>query len=61
MKTDAEPLDSKAGIDDNAGVFLGPILAPFPSIACMLICGGHSRIFYVALIPGLLAFLMVLS
>ncbi|MGJ0505534.1 MAG: MFS transporter [Methylocystis sp.] len=45
------------GIGDNAGAFLGPILAAF------LLYSLHvdmRMIFYVALIPGLLAFLMVL-
>ena len=45
------------GIGDNAGAFLGPILAGF------LLYSLHvdmRTIFYVALIPGLLAFLMVL-
>ncbi len=45
------------GIGDNAGAFLGPILAAF------LLYSLHvdmRMIFYVALIPGLLAFFMVL-
>ncbi|MEK4031983.1 MFS transporter [Methylocystis sp. IM3] len=45
------------GIGDNAGAFLGPILAAF------LLYSLHVEIrtiFYVALIPGLLAFVMVL-
>jgi MFS family permease len=45
------------GIGDNAGAFLGPILA------AILLYGLHIEmrtIFYVALIPGLLAFLMIL-
>ncbi|MGJ0508176.1 MAG: MFS transporter [Methylocystis sp.] len=45
------------GVGDNAGAFLGPILAAF------LLYSLHvdmRMIFYVALIPGLLAFLMVL-
>ena len=45
------------GIGDNAGAFLGPILA------ALLLYSTHidmRAIFYVALIPGLLAFFMVL-
>jgi len=45
------------GIGDNAGAFLGPILA------AVLLYSLHLEIrsiFYVALIPGLLAFFMVL-
>lgn len=46
------------GIGDNAGAFLGPLLA------ALLLYSLHfdmRTIFYVALIPGLLAFFMVLS
>ena len=45
------------GVGDNAGAFLGPLLA------VLLLYTLHIRIrwvFYLALIPGLLAFLMVL-
>jgi MFS family permease len=45
------------GIGDNAGAFLGPVLA------AVLLYSLHLEIraiFYVALIPGLLAFLMIL-
>ena len=45
------------GLGDNAGAFLGPLLALF------LLYGLHLNlrsIFYLAIIPGLLAFLMVL-
>lgn len=45
------------GVGDNAGAFLGPLLAVFllsvPHI-------GIRSIFYLALIPGLLAFFMIL-
>lgn len=45
------------GLGDNAGAFLGPLVALF------LLYAVHvelRRVFYLALIPGLLAFLMVL-
>ena len=45
------------GLGDNAGAFLGPLLALF------LLYGLHLNlrsIFYLAIVPGLLAFLMVL-
>lgn len=45
------------GVGDNAGAFLGPLLALF------LLYGLHvgiRSIFYLAVIPGLLAFLLVL-
>jgi len=45
------------GVGDNAGAFLGPLLA------VLLLYGLHTNIrtvFYVAVIPGLLAFLLVL-
>jgi MFS family permease len=45
------------GVGDNAGAFLGPLLAAF------LLYAVHAdirTIFYLAVIPGLLAFLMVL-
>ncbi len=45
------------GVGDNAGAFLGPVLT------ALLLYSAHvemRKIFYVALIPGLLAFLMVL-
>jgi MFS family permease len=45
------------GLGDNAGAFLGPLVALF------LLYGLHldlRSIFYLAIIPGLLAFLMVL-
>jgi MFS family permease len=45
------------GVGDNAGAFLGPLLAVF------LLYGlnfGMRPIFYLAIIPGLLAFFMVL-
>ena len=44
------------GVGDNAGAFLGPLLA------ILLLTGLHLHIrliFYLAIIPGLLAFLMV--
>jgi len=45
------------GVGDNAGAFLGPLLAAWLLIGC----GVQIRtIFYFAVIPGLLAFLMVL-
>ncbi|KAF0136509.1 MAG: major facilitator transporter [Methylocystaceae bacterium] len=45
------------GIGDNAGAFLGPILA---AILLYSLQVDMRTIFYVALIPGLLAFFMVL-
>jgi MFS family permease len=45
------------GFGDNAGAFLGPLLAVFLLYALHL---GMRTIFYLAVIPGLLAFLMVL-
>lgn len=45
------------GVGDNAGAFLGPLLA------ILLLVGWHldtRLIFYLAVIPGVLAFLMVL-
>ncbi len=45
------------GVGDNAGAFLGPLLAVFLLYALRV---GIRPIFYLALIPGLLAFLMVL-
>jgi MFS family permease len=45
------------GVGDNAGAFLGPLLA------VLLLYSAHvgiRTIFYLALIPGLLAFIMVL-
>src|SRR3974390_3021900 len=45
------------GVGDNAGAFLGPLLAVF--LLYWLHVGIRS-IFYLAVIPGLLAFLMVL-
>jgi MFS family permease len=45
------------GVGDNAGAFIGPLLA----VLLLYSFGvGIRTIFYVALIPGLLAFLMVL-
>jgi MFS family permease len=44
------------GAGDNAGAFLGPLLALFLLIVCHL---QVRWIFYLAVIPGLLAFLMV--
>ena len=45
------------GIGDNAGAFLGPLLAVFLLYALHV----HIRsVFYLAIIPGLLAFFMVL-
>ncbi len=45
------------GVGDNAGAFIGPLLAAF----FLYSFGVDIRIiFYVALVPGLLAFLMVL-
>jgi MFS family permease len=45
------------GVGDNAGAFLGPLLAAFLLYAVHV---GIRSIFYLAAIPGLLAFLMVL-
>ncbi len=45
------------GVGDNAGAFLGPLLAVLLLYAAHL---GIRAIFYVAVVPGLLAFLMVL-
>lgn len=45
------------GVSDNAGAFLGPLLAAFLLYAVHV---DLRTIFYVAVIPGLLAFLMVL-
>src|SRR6516162_540214 len=45
------------GVGDNAGTFLGPLLAGLLLYAFHL---GIRPIFFVAVIPGLLAFLMVL-
>jgi MFS family permease len=45
------------GVGDNAGAFIGPLLA----VLLLYTYGvGIRTIFYVALVPGLLAFLMVL-
>src|SRR5438477_7311228 len=45
------------GVGDNAGAFLGPVLAAFLLYSLHV---GIRTIFYLAVIPGLLAFLMVL-
>jgi MFS family permease len=45
------------GIGDNAGAFLGPLLAAFLLYSLHV---GIRAIFYLAIIPGLLAFVMVL-
>jgi MFS family permease len=45
------------GFGDNAGAFLGPLLAVLLLYALHV---GVRAVFYVAIIPGLLAFLMVL-
>ena len=45
------------GVGDNAGAFLGPLLALFLLYALHV---GIRSIFYLAVIPGLLAFLLVL-
>jgi MFS family permease len=45
------------GLGDNAGAFLGPLLAVFLLYALHV---GIRTIFYLAIIPGLLAFFMVL-
>jgi len=45
------------GVGDNAGAFVGPLLAVFLLYSVRV---DIRTIFYVALVPGLLAFLMVL-
>jgi MFS family permease len=45
------------GVGDNAGAFLGPLLAVFLLYSMHV---GIRSIFYLAIIPGLLAFVMVL-
>lgn len=45
------------GVGDNAGAFLGPLLAVF---LLYVLHFGIRSIFYLAIIPGLLAFLLVL-
>ena len=45
------------GVGDNAGAFLGPLLAIFLLYSLHV---GIRTIFYLAIIPGLLAFVMVL-
>ena len=45
------------GVGDNAGAFLGPLLAVFLLYSSQV---GIRTVFYVAVIPGLLAFTMVL-
>jgi MFS family permease len=45
------------GVGDNAGAFLGPLLAAF---LLYVLHVGIRSIFYLAVIPGLLAFCMVL-
>jgi MFS family permease len=45
------------GLGDNAGAFLGPLLAAFLLYALRF---GMRTIFYIAFIPGLLGFFMVL-
>jgi MFS family permease len=45
------------GVGDNTGAFLGPLLAVFLLTALNL---DMRLIFYVAVVPGLLAFLMIL-
>src|ERR1039457_2550155 len=45
------------GVGDNAGAFLGPLLAVFLLSALHV---GIRTVFYLAIIPGLLAFFMVL-
>jgi MFS family permease len=45
------------GAGDNAGAFLGPLLAVFLLYALHI---GIRAVFYLAIIPGLLAFFMVL-
>jgi MFS family permease len=44
------------GLGDNAGAFLGPLIAVFLLYALHV---GLRSVFYLAVIPGLLAFLMV--
>jgi MFS family permease len=44
------------GVGDNAGAFLGPLLAVFLLYSSQV---GIRTVFYVAVIPGLLAFTMV--
>jgi MFS family permease len=46
------------GVGDNAGAFLGPLLAAF---LLYVLHVGIRSIFFLAVIPGLLAFAMVLS
>jgi MFS family permease len=48
------------GFGDNAGAFLGPLLAVFLIYALHIGIRGIFFIFYLAIIPGLLAFFMVL-
>lgn len=45
------------GVGDNAGAFLGPLLAVFLLVSWQM---DIRYIFYLAVVPGLLAFLMVL-
>jgi MFS family permease len=45
------------GVGDNTGAFLGPLLAVFLLYALHI---GIRAVFYLAIIPGLLAFFMVL-
>ena len=45
------------GLDDNAGAFLGPLLAVF---LLYLVHVGIRTVFYLAVIPGLIAFILVL-
>jgi len=45
------------GVGDNAGAFLGPLLAVFLLYALHI---GIRAVFYLAIIPGLLAFFMVM-
>src|SRR6266511_3472055 len=45
------------GFGDNAGAFLGPLLAVFLLYSLHV---GIRAVFYLAIIPGLLAFLMIL-
>ena len=45
------------GVGDNAGAFLGPLLAIFLLYSLHI---GIRAVFYLAIIPGLLAFVMVL-
>ena len=55
-RIEAEPFGLE-GIGDNAGAFLGPLLAVFLIFSLQL---DIRYIFYLAFFPGLLAFLMVL-